>query len=161
MKKRILKNSILAIFLICLCVNCSEPSFYEYSWDQDECRVPLIKPYQLYSYNSGKSWFFDLLTHKYTAGNQTHGITSIGIKDSLIILYIDKPELPDFNDTPAWIIVDTESKSEVAFDSEAGYKTALDSLKIDKVNLYDVKKVFEKFNDNYTLPPEWPKEAKK
>ena len=157
-----MKGRILITLCLFILYSCSETGFYEYASDMGNFRIPMIKPYEMQSYNAGVDWFFELPPKKKClVGQQIHYITQIGIYDSLILFHTDMPNRTDNFplDRHAWFILDTETKKEIRFTSEVSYKLALDSMRIGAVKLYDINKVFSDFGTTGKWPAEWPKEA--
>jgi hypothetical protein len=158
----------LLLTVLILMVSCNssdhkgkgENEFYTYSHDGDLCRIPMIEPYELISpaCTDTNNWFFNLPFQTIELENQISEIRTIGIKDSLIVIYrqdyykpIDGRECPD-----AWFVVDVAHKKDMVFTSENEYSAYLHANHVDTIILYRVGKVFKDFDEQDKLPTEWP-----
>ncbi|MDP3558389.1 MAG: hypothetical protein Q8T03_13535 [Bacteroidota bacterium] len=143
---------IISVFLF----NCESRDFYSRPYDESgPARIPMIKPYVIESYDSGNNWFIHMKSRFGTIPSPK----LIGVKDSVFVVYVEKRFEPNVNKkiSEIWYVVDTKSKSEMAFITKEQFTLALDSLNVSNLKLYDIKKVFADFEKEHgSLPLEWP-----
>jgi hypothetical protein len=110
------KSKIIVIVLILSSCNFfnekneDQEGFYDYYQDGDIIRLPLKKPYIIYSANNGDDWVFDVPFGDFLKGLQVSNIKSLYVENNLIIFYSDLISLPG-ETAPAWIIFDLNKKT--------------------------------------------------
>jgi hypothetical protein len=133
-------------------IDSNKDKFYTVSHYQDLIRLPLIKPYEIYSADNGFTWFLKFrFPEKIRKKDELGGVDSIGVHDNLIVAYSKLTYLPG-EMTPAWFIVDVPNKDEKVFTKEKEYKDYLTNRKLESVKFYRPKEVFEKFEKSGKLP---------
>lgn len=158
------------LFAVLLSLSCNSSggkhkgNFYSYSHDGEICRIPLMEPYELTSpscIDTG-NWFFKLPFGTIELETQVSQIRSVGIRDSLLVIYCRDYYKPvaGKNCPDAWFVVDVAAKRDILFTAEKEYDKYLSGRHIDGVQLYRIAKLYDDFDKDGKLPPEWPKAKK-
>lgn len=101
----------------------------------------MIKPYVVKSNDSGNNWSINLNSSWIREPKR------IGVKDSVFAV---------FGYGPRWVIVNTETDTEITCGSNERCQEILDSLGVSDLKFYDVNFVFDMIVGEGKLPPEWP-----
>lgn len=171
---KIRKTNWLVLLIIagCQLAGCherkNENSFYSTTKSADLWRFPLIKPYELISPTNSGDWFLNLKLdssqlHKdffYQGSDfQVSDIESLGIKDSIIVIYCNNLYWPKLGGLySSTIFIDCPTNQVLVFSNEhhsnaINQMLAIKNLK--DIRLYQVENIVKQFQATQKRPAEW------
>lgn len=144
--------------------SCIREDFYSDTMaDFDLLRLPLIKPFAIYSadiqyaesWNASVSEEDSKIIFDGVRIPGRPGIDSVGINGSLILVY-SSHEIINGHMTSAWFVFDTEIKKGIHFLDQKGFYEHLENkFNIYSVKFYDPTTVYTEFRENNKLPSDW------
>lgn len=154
------KNYFLLLFLFIGFLSCDNyyvDNFYKKSTEVDRLRLPLIKPYQLYSNNTGKEfWQLDFINKNHEIYLMHLNVCKINIINRTIYGHcMDYQCYPNL-----YFTITLDDSVENIFDNRNDWIDFLNERNIESENLFDVWEVYKIFKSDYSKLP-WYKQIAK
>jgi len=155
------KIYIFLFFIALLCLSCEErfkykDNFYNKTGGSDYKRLPLIKPFEMWSTgNIPNYWYYQLKSHNIKFTSQIAG-SEVSVSDAFIIIHYKGgyQQVKSLADPEKFYLVDTKRKLEYEFNRLQELTTFLSNNQFDsnKISFYNLDSIYTQFNQTGRLP---------
>lgn len=132
--------------------NNDEDNFYKHSKYSDIYRIPLKKPYELYSADNGNIWFLDFKFGVNINIQKIDGVDSIGLNGDFVFAYCKNTYVPNKGMMPIWFVADIKNKKDTIFLNETEFNNYIIKCNIKNNSMYSPQDIYNNFDATGSLP---------